>query len=294
MKKKILLCLLLVAGAYSAFAQQATRMRINEVLVTNKEHNIDDYGMRSPWIELFNSSYNTVNIGGCYLTDDINNKRKYMIPKGDVLTKVQARQHVLFWADNLPTRGTFHINFTLDSSKVNKIYFINSDGVTVIDSLNVPVLPADVSWGRLVDGEDEWVQFTKITPSTNNKTLDTNEKLEKFQKEDPAGSGMTITSMGVVFLILILLSTFFYFFGKGSIYLSARRKNKSVESGDKNPVDVMEVPGEVFAAISLAIHQLNDDTHDFENTVLTIVKTRRAYSPWSSKIYGLRQTPDKK
>lgn len=294
MKKKILLCLLLVAGAYSAFAQQATRMRINEVLVINKEHNIDDYGMRSPWIELFNSSYNTVNIGGCFLTDDITNKRKYMIPKGDVLTKVQSRQHVLFWADNLPSRGTFHLNFTLDSAKVNKIYFINSDGVSVIDSLEVPVLPAEVSWGRLVDGEEEWAQLTKVTPSTNNKTLDTNEKLEKFQKQDPAGSGMTITSMGVVFIILILLSTFFYLFGKGSISLSARRKNKSVVSGEKNPVDVMEVPGEVFAAISLAIHQLNDDSHDFENTVLTIVKTRRAYSPWSSKIYGLRQTPDKK
>ena len=285
---------MLIVGAAFVSAQQTTRMRINEVLVTNKEHNIDDYGMHSPWIELFNSSYNVVNIGGCFLTDDINNKRKYMIPKGDVLTKIQTRQHVLFYADNKPTWGNFHINFTLDPNKENKIYFINSDGVGIIDSITVPVLPADVSWGRLDDGMAEWAMLTKVTPSTNNKTLDSNEKMEKFDKQDPVGTGMSITSMGVVFLILILLSTFFYYFGKASIMMSAKRKLKSQRVGIKPTVDVNSVPGEVFAAISMALNQLKDDTHDFENTVLTIERTRRTYSPWSSKIYGLRQSPDKK
>lgn len=285
---------MLIVGAAFVSAQQTTRMRINEVLVTNKEHNIDDYGMHSPWIELFNSSYNVVNIGGCFLTDDINNKRKYMIPKGDVLTKIQTRQHVLFYADNKPTWGNFHLNFTLDPNKENKIYFINSDGVGVIDSITVPVLPADVSWGRLDDGMAEWAMLTKVTPSTNNKTLDSNEKIEKFDKQDPVGTGMSITSMGVVFLILILLSSFFYFFGKASIMMSAKRKLKSQRVGIKPTVDVNSVPGEVFAAISMALNQLKDDTHDFENTVLTIERTRRTYSPWSSKIYGLRQSPDKK
>ena len=48
--------------------------------------------------------------------------------------------------------------------------------------------------------------------------------------------------------------------------------------------------GEVIAAIAMALHD-HLDTHDRENTVLTINKVKRAYSPWSSKIYGLRELP---
>ena len=48
--------------------------------------------------------------------------------------------------------------------------------------------------------------------------------------------------------------------------------------------------GEVIAAISMALHD-HLDAHDRESTILTINKVRRAYSPWSSKIYSLRELP---
>lgn len=38
---------------------------------------------------------------------------------------------------------------------------------------------------------------------------------------------------------------------------------------------------------------MSDDNHDVENTVLTIRKVARTYSPWSSKIYSLRDVPRK-
>ncbi len=46
-----------------------------------------------------------------------------------------------------------------------------------------------------------------------------------------------------------------------------------------------------FAAIALALSMYVQDIHDYERAVLTIQKVMRPYSPWSSKIYGLRQTP---
>ena len=55
-----------------------------------------------------------------------------------------------------------------------------------------------------------------------------------------------------------------------------------------------EVPGEVFAAISMAMHEMQSDVHDVEDTVLTITRVKRSYSPWSSKIYTLRETPHRK
>jgi len=53
-----------------------------------------------------------------------------------------------------------------------------------------------------------------------------------------------------------------------------------------------EKKGEIFAAIAMAIYQ-STELHDEENTILTIKNTERNYSPWSSKIYSLREVPKK-
>jgi hypothetical protein len=49
--------------------------------------------------------------------------------------------------------------------------------------------------------------------------------------------------------------------------------------------------GEIVAAISLALSLHMQDIHDYEKTVITMQKVMRPYSPWSSKIYGLRERP---
>ena len=36
------------------------------------------------------------------------------------------------------------------------------------------------------------------------------------------------------------------------------------------------------------------EVHDVEDTILTINKVKKAYSPWNSKIYSLREVPNKK
>ncbi len=286
----LLLFVLLVS--FGAKAQRATSMRINEVLVINEDNFVDDYGKRHAWIELFNTSAGTVNIAGCYLTDDKNNPKKYPIPKGDVLTQIPPHQHTLFWADGEPDRGTFHVNFTLDPSKENYIALYDADGKTLIDEITVPAAQRpDVSYGRIIDGQEEWAQLTKVTPSTNNLTLDSNEKIENFRTNDSFGIGMTITAMAVVFLGLLLLFLIFKQVGKAAIAASKRNAQKAGAPANASAPD--EVSGEVFAAIATALYEMSDDNHDIEHTVLTIRKVHRAYSPWSSKIYSLRETPRK-
>ena len=286
----LLLFILLVS--FGAQAQRATSMRINEVLVINEDNFVDDYGKRHGWIELFNTSAGTVNIAGCFLTDDKNNPKKYPIPKGDVLTQIPPHQHTLFWADGEPNRGTFHVNFTLDPSKENYIALYDADGKSLIDEITIPAAQKpDVSYGRIIDGKEEWAQLTKVTPSTNNLTLDSNEKIENFKTNDSLGIGMTITAMAVVFLGLLLLFMIFKQVGKAAIAASKRNAQKAGAPVNVNTPD--EVSGEVFAAIATALYEMSDDNHDIEHTVLTIRKVRRAYSPWSSKIYSLRETPRK-
>ena len=293
MNKKIgVLLLFALLVSFGAKAQRATSMRINEVLVINEDNFVDDYGKRHGWIELFNTSAGTVNIAGCFLTDDKNNPKKYPIPKGDVLTQIPPHQHTLFWADGEPNRGTFHVNFTLDPSKENYIALYDADGKSLIDEITIPAAQKpDVSYGRIIDGKEEWAQLTKVTPSTNNLTLDSNEKIENFKTNDSLGIGMTITAMAVVFLGLLLLFLIFKQVGKAAIAASKRNAQKAGAPVNVNTPD--EVSGEVFAAIATALYEMSDDNHDIEHTVLTIRKVRRAYSPWSSKIYSLRETPRK-
>jgi Na+-transporting methylmalonyl-CoA/oxaloacetate decarboxylase gamma subunit len=288
-KRTSLLLLPALLFAAGAQAQRVTSMRINEVLVINEDNYVDDYGKRSGWIELFNTSAGTVNIGGCFLTDDKNNPKKYPIPKGDVLTRISPRQHVLFWADGMASRGTFHLNFTLDTEKENYIAFYDSDGKTLVDEISLPAgQTPDISYGRKVDGQSEWIYQTKVTPSTNNLTLDTNERIDNFKVNDSLGVGMTLTAMAVVFLGLIVLYLIFKQVAKLAVAAGKFRAQKAGEPAESN-----NISGEVLAAISAALYELNEDVHDIERTVLTIQKVKRNYSPWSSKIYSLRENPRK-
>lgn len=279
--------------SFGVSAQRTTSLKLNEVLVINEDNFQDDYGKKSPWIEIYNNSAGTVDIAACYLTDDPNNPKKYMIPKGDVLTKIRPRQHTLFWADNNPSHGTFHLNFTLDPTKDNYLALYDSDGRTLIDEVVIPASQkADVSYGLSHDGTGEWTTFNKVTPSTNNITLDSNAKIDNFKENDPSGVGMTLTAMAVVFCGLMVLYLVFKFVGKTAIALSKKRAEMAARAaGGVEIADVSEASGEVFAAIATALHEAAEDVHDFEDTVLTIERVQRTYSPWSSKIYTLRKNP---
>ena len=271
---------------------------INEVVVENEAGFLNNYGERSAWIEIFNSTYKTMDLGGRYLTDDPNNPKKYPIPRGDVFTLIKPRQHTLFFADGQPGRGTFHLNFLLDPAKENYIGLYDRDGKTLLDEITIPALSADKSFGYVDDGvkyDDEGKVLATIlpsvTPSGNNAILEENVKVTALEEADPYGLTLSLTSISIVFCGLILLFVIFKLIGNAAKSLSQRRV---AHAGSLSAVRGESVlTGEVLAAISAAIHELNQDVHDIESTILTISEVKRRYSPWSSKIHTLRQEPRK-
>lgn len=58
---------------------------------------------------------------------------------------------------------------------------------------------------------------------------------------------------------------------------------------DEKSEDDYIIEGNVTAAISLALHLYFSELHDEESNIVTIKKVRKAYSPWSSKIYSVNQ-----
>ena len=294
--------LLLALGFTSCTSEGESKLMLNEVLVDNRTNFQDDYGVHSAWIEIFNKSYGSADLAGCYLkhSSQPGDTAVYFIPKGDVLTKIKPRQHALFWADDKPNRGTFHTNFLLETDKDNWIGLYDS-GKKKLDEIVIPagLLQADQSYARMDDAAAEWEVKDEsaekyVTPSTNNKTLDKNVKMEKFEQHDSIGIGMAITAMAVVFIGLILLYIFFKFIGKASVRLRTDRAMKAKGITDREEAKekmLGHAPGEVYAAIAMAMHEMQSDVHDVEETVLTITRVKRSYSPWSSKIYTLRETP---
>lgn len=296
-----------MVGALSSCTAPDTgsKIVINEVLVDNQDNFQDDYGVHSGWVEIFNTSYNSVNLAGCYLkvSSEPGDTLSYFIPKGDVLTAISPRQHALFWADGAPRRGTFHTNFVLSKTRDNWVGLYDS-GRKLLDEVVVPagVLKTDQSYARVSDGADQWEikddsETKYVTPSTNNQTLEGNPKMDKFEQHDSAGLGMTITAMTVVFIGLILLYISFRIIGKVAVKLRKRNAMKAQNVTDKQEAKergLGEAPGEVIAAISMALHEARGADHDVEETILTISRVKRSYSPWSSKIYTLRETPHKK
>ena len=296
-----------MVGALSSCTAPDTgsKIVINEVLVDNQDNFQDDYGVHSGWVEIFNTSYNSVNLAGCYLkvSSEPGDTLSYFIPKGDVLTAISPRQHALFWADGAPRRGTFHTNFVLSKTRDNWVGLYDS-GRKLLDEVVVPagVLKTDQSYARVSDGADQWEvkddsETKYVTPSTNNQTLEGNPKMDKFEQHDSAGPGMTITAMTVVFIGLILLYISFRIIGKVAVKLRKRNAMKAQNVTDKQEAKergLGEAPGEVIAAISMALHEAQGADHDVEETILTISRVKRSYSPWSSKIYTLRETPHKK
>ena len=300
----ITLLLAAVLGIASLSAQGRRGLRINEVMVANDSTSVvDDFGRYSAWVELFNSTFGPLEISSVFLTNDSLNPTKYPVPLGDVNTEIPTRQHVLFWADGEPNKGTFHMNFTFTPGQDNYIAIYDADGKSLIDEIVVPgtLLPGQ-SYARRQDGiggtgnPEAWEvrdgsDAMYITPSSNNIIKSTNSKVDMFAEQDENGFGMAIMAMCIVFTALLVLAICFYIISKIGENVSRRRKIKAFADSDEDHEHAREQDlGEVIAAIAMALRD-HLEAHDRENTVLTINKVRRSYSPWSSKIYSMRELP---
>ena len=114
---------------------------------------------------------------------------------------------------------------------------------------------------------------------------------EKIKQSDPVGIGLTAVAVSVVFLALICIALILTGSGKLLMGMEEKGKNKASKAkGDKAIKPVAEgsaADDEVYAAIAAAIHLYNDELHDEEETVITIQKVEREWTPWNAKYYNM-------
>ncbi|MBD3296123.1 MAG: S8 family serine peptidase, partial [Candidatus Omnitrophica bacterium] len=159
-------------GSSAPLNPDAEYIVINEVVTSNGDTLSDYQGDSGDWIELFNvSSTVSVNMKGMVIGDS---GSKWQFPD-DVDVIVPPRGRLMVFADGkntLVNRGggyyEAHTNFGLGSDG-DKVTLYNTDWGTVVDTVTVPGVPRDHSYGRYPDGSDIFREMPEATPMAVNE-----------------------------------------------------------------------------------------------------------------------------
>ena len=158
---------LLAANWSLAFPHPRTGLVINEVMASNDSNIADEHGQYDDWIEIFNNSSQPIDIGGMYITDDLNEPNKWQIPTGySVQTTIPAYGYLLLWADNDVQDGPLHLSFQL-SAGGEAVGLYAADG-NLIDSMEFGEQATDVSWGPYPDASSNMRYMGIATPRARN------------------------------------------------------------------------------------------------------------------------------
>lgn len=115
---------------------------------------------------------------------------------------------------------------------------------------------------------------------------------ERIQASDPAGVGISVVAIVVVFLALVCITLIFGGNAKSIKWAQDRRARRAAIKAGVSAEAVQkpsDTTGEVYAAIAAAIFMYQEDMHDEEHAILTISKVERAWTPWNAKFYNMNQ-----
>jgi len=162
-------------GAANSIYSNPDALVINEVLSNGKHYIKDESGQYDDWIEIYNNSTESVYAAGLFISDDndidrlenipINQTDNNLIPPGGFLR---------LWADNEPEQGIFHMDFKLNSGGEKLyLYKVENKQYIIIDSVSIPNIEDDVSYGRYPDGMGDFYKLGLPSPGAKNLLRDT-------------------------------------------------------------------------------------------------------------------------
>ena len=143
-----------------------TALFLNEVMANNDSTIMDENGFYSDWVEVYNAGGGVLNLEGLYISDDALNPYKYKFSDVNLL----PGSFTLLWADDSTELGNTHLNFRLSASGEQLFLFAAADEPVMIDSMNVPALAADQSYGSSQNGNQNRQIFEAglSTPAASN------------------------------------------------------------------------------------------------------------------------------
>lgn len=164
MKKMFFLLLLSVLLYSSGNAQNKTTLCINEIMQSNVNGLFVNQDFPDSWVELYNPTSSDISLRYYYLGLTRNYAEAYRIKVTTAI--VPAGGYLVIYCDKENTG--VHTNFRLESTKAGYVYLFNKNGVA-IDSLSYAAMPAaNIAYGRVSDGNEEWHYELQPTPGEAN------------------------------------------------------------------------------------------------------------------------------
>lgn len=147
-----------------------SNLRINELMPSNATTLIDpDEPDETPdWIEIYNPTGAAVSLTGLAVTDDPSELDKHIITQ--TLT-VPANGFLILYADEDPRQGAAHLSFRLSGNgEYVGLSIIDGSGApTLVDAVEFPATPTDLSYARSSDGGGVW-RIGRPTPGKSNSS----------------------------------------------------------------------------------------------------------------------------
>ena len=140
---------------------------INELMAVNTTSVVDPQGHHEDWLELHNITDKTVLLTGMYLTDKMDNLRKWAFPEN---TKIPPRGYLIVWLDeDGKAKEGLHANFKL-SRKGETVMLVDTDarGNQVIDAITFEEQQNNTAIGRLPNSTKTF-QVVQMTPGEQNR-----------------------------------------------------------------------------------------------------------------------------
>lgn len=156
-----------IAGAdYDLRQRNLTGVYITEVMASNDTTSVYANDGFVDWIEIYNSTYNPVDISGWGLSDNIGRPRRWQFPQGTILG-ANERMVVLCDGLNMGTKSTqLHTNFKIKRAG-GEIACLSDATGHVLDKIVLPKVPTDVSYGRST-GMSGFFYYDTPTPFQEN------------------------------------------------------------------------------------------------------------------------------
>ncbi len=143
------------------------KLRITELLAVNNTVNKDEVGEYDDWFEVHNEDTKAVNLSGMFVSNNLANPRAFKLPA----ITIAPGEYKIFWADNTPTQGNWHVDFKLSSLGEEVGIFETVDhGNVLIHGWKYGRMSADVSMGYMPETgtAPEYLKFP--TPGASNST----------------------------------------------------------------------------------------------------------------------------
>ncbi len=160
------------AGAEAPYGYQigyvSPALAVNEIMALNTTTIADEMGEFDDWVEILNDGPDAVDLGGLYLSDDLEAPTAWALPE----TTLAPGGFLLVWCDATPEQGPLHASFRLsaDGEEIG-LFESESQFFALIDGFSFAAQMPDTSYGRFPDGSGALRYMPIPTPGAPNELI---------------------------------------------------------------------------------------------------------------------------